>query len=97
MSRAASGVGVAPAAGGDEVLLRRVRALIDESERRQKRELALRVGELVNDVNTQRQADLTRIGNNLGVILNNTGLEALRQRQVQNELMGYIQRVSQQK
>ena len=39
-------------------VLRRVRALIDESERRQQRELALRVGEVVRDVNAQRQADL---------------------------------------
>lgn len=87
----------ASASRDDDALLRRVRALIDESERRQRRELALRVAEALTDVNAQRQADLQRIGNNIGVLMNNTGIEAIRQRQVQNELLGYIQRVSQQK
>ena len=41
-------------------MLRRVRALVDESERRQQRELALRVAEAMREVNAQRQADLVQ-------------------------------------
>jgi hypothetical protein len=69
---------------------RRVRALVEESERRQKRELALRVAEVMRDVNAQRQADLVKIDRSLGLIQNNTGVMELRQR----ELLNYVVRVS---
>ena len=62
---------VRPAADAD--LVRRVRALVDESERRQQRELALRVGEVVRDVNQRREADLVRIDRTLGVVQNTVG------------------------
>jgi hypothetical protein len=68
-------------------VLRRVRALVDDSERRQQRELALRLAEAVRDVNAQRQADLVRIDRNIGAIQNNTGREMLRQR---NEMLNYV-------
>jgi len=68
-------------------LLRRVRALIDESERRQQRELALRVGEVLRDVNGQRQADLVQIQRSLGVIQSNTGVEMMRQRETINNIL----------
>jgi anti-sigma factor RsiW len=67
--------------------LRRVRALVDESERRQQRELALRLAEAVREVNAQRQADLVRIDRNIGAMQNNTGREMLRQR---NEMLNYV-------
>jgi len=67
--------------------LRRVRALIDESERRQQTELALRLGEAVREANAQRQADLVRIDRNIGAMQNNTGREMLRQR---NEMLNYV-------
>jgi hypothetical protein len=66
--------------------MRRVRTLVEESERRQQRELALRVAEIVRDVNAQRQADLVRIDGNLRFLQSNTGAEALRQRQMLNML-----------
>lgn len=68
-------------------VLRRVRALVDESERRQQRELALRLAEAVREVNAQRQADLVRIDRNIGAMQNNTGREMLRQR---NEMLNYV-------
>ena len=80
-----------PAAINDAELLRRVRALVDERDRKQQRELALRVAEVVRDVNAQRQADLVKIDRSLGLIQNNTGVEAMRQR----ELLNYLVRVSQ--
>lgn len=78
----------------DAELLKRVRALVDESERRQERELALRVGQVLRDVNAQRQADLRKIDSNLGFIQSNTGAEVLKQRQL---LMHYLVRASSQK
>jgi hypothetical protein len=71
--------------------LRRVRALIDESEKREQAELALRVAQVLRDVNAQRQADLTKIDRNLGLIQNSTGVEILKQR----EAVNYLLRVSQ--
>jgi putative zinc finger protein len=74
-------------------VLRRVRALIDESERRQQRELALRVADVMRDVDSQRRADLSKIDRNLGAIQNNTGVEVMKQR----ELLNYLVRASQNK
>ena len=76
---------------GDAELQRRVRAIIDESERRQERELALRVAEVVKDVNAQRQADLVKIDRSLGMIQTSTYGEQMKQR----ELVNYLLKVSQ--
>lgn len=75
----------------DADLLRRMRALIDESERRQQRELALRLSQVVREIETQRRADLIRIEQGFGQIEGRTGAEAAQQRQVLN----YLVRVSQ--
>lgn len=80
------------AASADEDLLRRVRALIDETEKRQNRELALRIGEVLRDVNAQRQADLVRIDRSLGLVQNDLGIEVMKQRQSLNYLMRVNQR-----
>ena len=80
-----------PATVNDAELLRRVRALVDERDRKQQRELALRVAEVIRDVNAQRQADLGKIDRSLGLIQNNTGVEVMKQR----ELLNYLVRVSQ--
>jgi hypothetical protein len=49
-----------------EQVLQRVRAMIDQSEQRQQRELALRLSQVANEVDAQHQADLLRIQQNLG-------------------------------
>lgn len=72
----------------DAELLRRVQAMIDESEIRQQRNLALRVEELSRDFNLQRQADLVEIQRGFG----RTEAEVQRAR----ELVNYLMRVSQQ-
>lgn len=82
----------ADAARSDAELLRRMRALVEDSERRQQRELALRVAELVRDMDTQRRADLLRIQQGFGQLEGLTGAEVARQRQMLN----YLVRVSQQ-
>jgi anti-sigma factor RsiW len=49
-----------------ETLLQRVRAMIDQSEQRQQRELALRLSQVSREVETQHQADLLRIQQDFG-------------------------------
>jgi anti-sigma factor RsiW len=49
-----------------ERLLQRVRAMIDQSEQRQQRELALRLSQVAREVDTQHQADLMRIQQDFG-------------------------------
>jgi hypothetical protein len=87
-SHAATG----PSQSIDPVLLRQLHALIDESEVRQQRNLALRVAELARDFDVQRDADLVQIEQGLGRIEGRSEAEAARSR----EMMNYIQRVSQQ-
>jgi hypothetical protein len=76
-----------PEAQDDPALLRRVRAIVEESERRQQRELALRIAGVMRDVDAQRQADLVRIDRSLGTIERNTGVEVMRQGQMLNYLV----------
>jgi hypothetical protein len=76
--------------------LRRVRGMLEESERRQQRELALRVAEAIREINTQRQSDLARIDRSLGTMQNNTGLEILRTRETINNINNYLVRTSSQ-
>jgi hypothetical protein len=77
----------------DAAVMRRVRAMIEESERRQQTELAFRVAEVTRDVQSQRNADLQRIQRTFAVFENTTGGEMVRQRQLLNNL---AVRVSQQ-
>ena len=79
---------------GDADVVRRVRALLDESEKRQQSELALRVAELMREVNAQRQADLVKIDRTLGTVQNNLGVEVLKNRQQLNQ-MNLLYRASQ--
>lgn len=78
--------------GTDAELIRRVQQLIDESEIRQQRNLALRMAEVSRDFNVQRQADLVQIQQGMGRLEGRTEAEAARAR----EMMNYIMRVSQQ-
>jgi anti-sigma factor RsiW len=69
-----------------EALLRRVRTMIEQSEQRGQREMALRIGQLARDVDLARQEDLVRISSNLGQIQN----RATRTQQI----VDYMQKVS---
>jgi hypothetical protein len=85
VANAASSGNAASSINSDTI--RRVRTLVDESERRQQTELALRLAEAIREVNAQRQADLVRIDRNIGAMQNDTGREMLRQR---NEMLNYV-------
>lgn len=73
-------------------LLAQFKAMLEDSERRQRRELALRVAELQRDFAGQRGADLLRIQQGLRQFEARTGLEVAQQRQT----LQYLMRVSQQ-
>jgi hypothetical protein len=70
----------------------RVQTLIADSERRQDRELALRIAELARDMQVQRRGDLEKIQYTLGVmesnlgVMQNLGVEVMRQRELINGL-----------
>jgi anti-sigma factor RsiW len=82
------------ASAADADVTRRFRALVEESEKRQQRELALRIAGLLRDVNAQRQADMIKIDRTLGVVQNNVGIEVMKNRQQMNQ-MDLIYRASQ--
>jgi hypothetical protein len=78
----------------DAEVTRRVRAIVEESEKRQDRELALRVAELARDITAQRQADMVKIDRTLGLVQNNVGIEVMKTRDKLNQ-MDLIYRASQ--
>jgi anti-sigma factor RsiW len=92
MSQMRSTNGPAPVSAGDAQVLERVRALIQDSEQRQQRELALRTAEIVRDFDAQRQGDLARIERAMGQMDGTTGVEVAQQRQMLNYLMRVSQR-----
>ena len=77
-------------AANDAEVIERVRALLTESEERQRRETAIRLTQVLRDVDMQRRMDLARIEDTFGQMQGLTGAELLQQREVLN----YLQRVS---
>jgi anti-sigma factor RsiW len=73
-------------------VIRHVEDLIEASERRQQRELAYRLAQAMQDIDTQRRSDLVRIENGLGQIEGLTVQDGARQ----NRLINYLMRTSQQ-
>lgn len=67
----------------DDATVNRVRALLEASETRQQRELALRVTQLARDMDIQRRADLLRVEQAIG----HTGVEMAKQRQTLNYMI----------
>ena len=92
ISQAHPAAATAATAPGDARILERVRAMIQDSEQRQQRELALRTAEVVRDFDTQRRGDLARIERTLGQMDGTTGVEVAQQRQMLNYLMRVSQR-----
>ena len=71
----------------DEVLWQRVRDLLAQSESRQKQELALRIAQVIRDVDAQRIADLNRIQQGLMRIDAITTQEAASHRELANYIV----------
>jgi hypothetical protein len=76
-----------PRPASAEEVLQSVKALIDQSESRQQRELALRLQDVVHDFDTQRQADMQRVDQNLGQLEGQTAQEVARNRELFNSLV----------
>jgi anti-sigma factor RsiW len=74
-------------------LVTQVESLIEASERRQQRELALRLAQAMQDVDTQRRSDMVRIENGFGQIEGLTAQEGARQ----SRLINYLMRTSQER
>jgi hypothetical protein len=91
--RTATAAAVAPQGISEAQMLARMSALLEESERRQQRELALRTAQVARDFDSQRQTDLAQIQRNLGQIEGLTGAEVREQRQI----LDYLMRVSEQR
>lgn len=83
----------APRPGNNAQIMAQVRALIDESEQRQQRELALRTTQMFRDFDSQRRVDLAQIQRSFGQIEGLTGAEVREQR----EMLNYLIRVSEQR
>jgi anti-sigma factor RsiW len=81
-------VSVVPGARlSDTEMLHRVRDLLAQSESRQQQELALRIGQVIRDIEAQRVADLTRIQQGLGRIDAMTTQEAAAHRDLANYIL----------
>jgi hypothetical protein len=72
------------ARSSDAEIIRRVRDLLARSETKQEGELALRLAQVIRDVNAQRNADLARIQQGLGRIDAMTTAEAAAHRELAN-------------
>ena len=68
----------------DTEILTRVRDLLAQSESRQQRELAIRIAQVVRDVDAQRTVDLSRIQQGLGKIDAMTTADAAAHRELAN-------------
>jgi hypothetical protein len=70
--------------------MQRVAQLIEESEKRQQQQLALRLTQFNRDLEVQRRSDLVRINQGFGQFEGRAGAEIARQRQ----MLDYMMRVS---
>jgi hypothetical protein len=78
----------------DEQLVARFRTMLEQSEERQRRELAFRLAQVMRDFDSQRRLDLAQIERTFGQIEGVTGPELRQQREAINFL---IQRTSSQR
>jgi putative zinc finger protein len=74
----------------DAQVLRRVRALIQESERKQQNEVALRIAEVAREFDTKRGSDLANIDRSIRTLQSNTGIEVARYGQIVNYLANRV-------
>ena len=79
-----------PATIDSTAILRRVQAMLDESEQRQRQELALRVTQVRREAEMNRQADLIRIDRTFGTLQG----RAFKTAADQQEVMNLLRRVS---
>jgi hypothetical protein len=74
----------------DEAVMKRVRALLSESEEKQRGELALRTAQVLRDIEIQRKVDIATLQQNIGQIQGVTGAELRQQRELTNQLINRV-------
>jgi hypothetical protein len=74
----------------DDALVKRFQALLNESEERQRGELALRIAQVLRDTEIQRKLDIATLQNDISKIQGVTGQELLRQRELTNQLINRV-------
>jgi hypothetical protein len=87
--RTVSTTASAAGATADDEVLRQVRALIAESEQRQRSEVALRTAKLAMDLEVQRRADLADVQQTVGQIQAQTGRAFQDQNQMLRTLVNF--------
>lgn len=86
---------VRQAATSDEEVMKKVEALLAQSEERQRRDFTIRSVELARDFEAQRRVDLASVRETLGPLQGVTGTELRQQREAIDRINNFI-RVSQQ-
>jgi hypothetical protein len=74
----------------DEAFMKRVRALLSESEERQRGELALRTAQVMRDMEIQRRVDMATVQQDIDKIQGATGAELKRQGDLTNALINRV-------
>lgn len=74
----------------DDALMKRVRALLSESEERHRGELALRTAQVMRDMEIQRKVDMATVQQDILKIQGITGAELKRQGELQNILINRV-------
>jgi len=85
----------AVASSSDDEIMRKVEALVAQSEERQRRDFTLRSVEMAREFETQRRVDLASVRETLGPLQGVTGTELRQQREAIDRINNFI-RVSQQ-
>lgn len=86
---------VRAAASSDDEIMKKVEALVAQSEERQRRDFTLRSVEMAREFETQRRVDLASVRETLGPLQGVTGTELRQQREAIDRINNFI-RVSQQ-
>lgn len=76
---------------GSADLMRQVRQLVSDSENRQERELALRISQVLRDVEGTRRVDLDRMQRGLAEVQGVADTTILRQREMENHFLRVVQ------
>ncbi len=72
-------------------MMRQVRQIVSESENRQERELALRISQVLRDVEGARRVDLDRMQRGLAEVQGVADTTILRQREMENHFLRVVQ------
>ena len=75
------------ARASDAELLKKMRGLLSESETKQQGQLALRIAQVLRDVEAQRVADMSRIQTGMRTLTNSVSEEALGHRELANYIL----------